>query len=402
MKRLMQQWTWGWALIIGFFIVVGHTVGWAADTNIWQGTGNIGIGTLTPSAPIDIRADAAMQYLYSTGNNNSTLWFGGDTDNNGTGQRYGQIGLDYTNNSIFLSTGSNAANRHFLINGSGNVGVGTTSPATKLDVWGPSNAASPVVIRTSSGAGGMSLSAVSGYAGLGLGSYWDGSAWRALNSDSALFYKDPLAHQFAIYGNSGLTAGNTFTPVKRFVMALDTGNVGIGTTTPAVKLHVVGPGTQPTDPPGLRVDGNAIVSGNIAAKYQDVAEWVPTKSALLPGTVVIIDSQATNQVLPAVKPYDTRVAGVVSTQPGLLLGEAGDDKAKIAHSGRVPVKVDASFGSIAAGDLLVTSPTSGYAMRSTPVDLGGVSIHRPGTVVGKALEPLTEGQGEILVLLTLQ
>jgi hypothetical protein len=29
-------------------------------------------------------------------------------------------------------------------------------------------------------------------------------------------------------------------------------------------------------------------------------------------------------------------------------------------------------------------------------------MHRPGTLVGKALEPLTEGQGEILVLLTLQ
>ena len=41
-------------------------------------------------------------------------------------------------------------------------------------------------------------------------------------------------------------------------------------------------------------------------------------------------------------------------------------------------------------------------MRSVPVNVGPVSVHRPGTLVGKALEPLREGQGEILVLLTLQ
>jgi hypothetical protein len=102
------------------------------------------------------------------------------------------------------------------------------------------------------------------------------------------------------------------------------------------------------------------------------------------------------------KPYDTRVAGVVSHQPGVVLGEPGQDKAMIAHSGRVRVKVDAKYGSIAVGDLLVTSPTSGYAMRSEPVNIGGTAMHRPGTLVGKALEALSAGQGEILVLLTLQ
>ena len=54
------------------------------------------------------------------------------------------------------------------------------------------------------------------------------------------------------------------------------------------------------------------------------------------------------------------------------------------------------------GGLLVTSPTTGYAMRSTPVKLSGIQFHRPGTVQGKALQALPTGQGEILVLLTLQ
>jgi len=66
------------------------------------------------------------------------------------------------------------------------------------------------------------------------------------------------------------------------------------------------------------------------------------------------------------------------------------------------VKADAEYGPIEVGDLLVASATPGYVMRSKPVDLNGISIHRPGTIIGKALEPLKEGQGEILTLVTLQ
>ena len=156
---------------------------------------------------------------------------------------------------------------------------------------------------------------------------------------------------------------------------------------------------SPTD---VSITGNVSVSGNIAAKYQDVAEWVPTRNKISPATVVIIDPSLDNHVLPASVAYDQRVAGVISDRPGLLLGEGGDDQVKVAHSGRVKVKVDATYGAIAAGDLLVTSATPGYAMRSEPVQVGEVRIHRPGPLIGKALEPLADGKGEILVLLLLQ
>ena len=144
------------------------------------------------------------------------------------------------------------------------------------------------------------------------------------------------------------------------------------------------------------------MTGNIAAKYQDVAEWVPARAAVPPATVVVIDSNNVNMVQSSGKAYDTRIAGVVSAQPGVILGEPGDDKVKVAHNGRVKVKVDAAYGPIAVGDLLVTSPTPGHAMRSEPLDVVGTLMHRPGTLLGKALEPLSEGCGEILVLLTLQ
>jgi hypothetical protein len=74
----------------------------------------------------------------------------------------------------------------------------------------------------------------------------------------------------------------------------------------------------------------------------------------------------------------------------------------VATTGRVRVKVDATNAPIRVGDLLVTSDKEGIAMRSKPLDLGGTPIHRPGTLIGKALEPLDKGVGEILVLLSLQ
>jgi len=154
----------------------------------------------------------------------------------------------------------------------------------------------------------------------------------------------------------------------------------------------------------MRLDenGNVTVSGNIAAKYQDVAEWVPSTQKLQAGTVVVLDTTRTNHVLASTKAYDTGVAGVVSDSPGVILGEGGDGRLKVATTGRVRVKVDATRAPIKVGDLLVTSDTQGVAMKSVPVDLGGVQIHRPGTIVGKALEPLDKGMGEILVLLSLQ
>src|ERR1043165_8609577 len=166
------------------------------------------------------------------------------------------------------------------------------------------------------------------------------------------------------------------------------GTVGIGTNSPAP--GVAGDITAPT------------LGGNLAAKYQDVAEWVPSAGDYEPGTVVVLDRERTNHVTISTTSFDTAVAGVISPRPGLLLGERGDGKSAVATTGRVHVKVDASKKPIHIGDLLVTSDRPGYAMLSDPIEIGGRRMHQPGTIIGKALEPLAQGQGEILVLLSLQ
>ena len=237
-----------------------------------------------------------------------------------------------------------------------NVGIGTTTPTSKLEV------ASEDGLKLSRPSTGQALLFYYG----GIQSPTDVFVWSS----------GPSAKLFL--GSGG-------TPQQVVVDQL--GRVGIGTLSPLSMFHVA---------------GDAKIDGNIAAKYQDVAEWVRTSDNPPPGTVVAIDLSESNRVVASATAYDMHVAGVVSAQPGVLLGEPGADKAKIAQSGRVKVKVDAKYGKIAVGDLLVSSPTPGHAMRSVPVEVAGVLMHRPGTLIGKALEQLTEGQGEILVLLTLQ
>jgi hypothetical protein len=170
------------------------------------------------------------------------------------------------------------------------------------------------------------------------------------------------------------------------------GNVGIGLSNPSFKLDVAGD-----------INSSATITGNnIVAKYQDVAEWVPSSEQVLPGTVVILDSTKSNQVISSTQSYDTRVAGVVSEQPGIVLGESGKGKVLVATTGRVLVKVDATKAPIHIGDLLVTSNMPGVAMKSEPITIGNRKMHMPGTLIGKALEPLEKGSGKILVLLSLQ
>lgn len=288
---------------------------------------------------------------------------------------------------------------------SGNVGIGTTSPTMPLYVAtdgtggalafqasnaGP-NADPGINMRHSRGEVAAPTATISGdRLGQILAQGYDGTSWLTAGAIHVFAEGTP---GITIPGSLRfLTSSSTATDIER--MRLDSnGNVGIGTTNPTSKLHVAG---------DAKITGNLTTDGNIAAKYQDVAEWVRSPSSLAPGTVVVIDPVENNRVLPSSQSYDTRVAGVVSSQPGIILGEAGADKAKVAHSGRVKVKVDAQYGPVEVGDLLVSSATSGYAMVSKPIDFNGVSLHRPGTIVGKALEPLKEGQGEILVLLTLQ
>jgi hypothetical protein len=135
----------------------------------------------------------------------------------------------------------------------------------------------------------------------------------------------------------------------------------------------------------------------------DVAEYWPVAGDVTPGTVLVLGAEG--KLRQSTFAYDTGVAGIISTEPGISLGrkeEGNSGDQLVALAGRVPCRVDASYGPIRSGDLLTTSNTPGYAMKAQPVDIGGTQIYRPGTILGKAAGSLESGTGTIDVLVTLQ
>jgi len=278
---------------------------------------------------------------------------------------------------------SSTGGANFFISNAGKVGLGTTSPYSLLEVtkagtvtttntYDPTN---PLLTFRNTSATNNN------YSGIGFAnSATSGFLTSAIFGVNETHTTTPSGHLEFFTKNAG-----TFSEAMRISA---TGNVGIGTSAPTEKLHVTG---------NVKVTGNIDVSGTINAKYQDVAEWVDSSQHLAAGSVVVLDITKTNQVIASTQSYDSRVAGVISLRPGVALGERGEGRVLVATTGRVKVKVDATNGPIQIGDLLVTSEKAGIAMKSVPVEIGGVRIHRPGTLIGKALEPLKNGTGEILV-----
>src|SRR5258708_7392460 len=205
---------------------------------------------------------------------------------------------------------------------------------------------------------------------------------------------------------AGLQIGQTGLPVIQsttgtlYLNRTSPGDVWIGSSSNPNGLQVKGTGMSPFAGP-LTVTGT-ITATTVYANYQDVAEWVPAAESMPAGTVVVISNDTNNTVTASTRSYDTGVAGVVSANPGLLLGVASASKGKIATTGRVRVRVDARKQPIPIGDLLVTIRRPPVPINSTPPHLSRAQLHPPPTLLGKGLEPLPNGEGDILVLLSLQ
>ena len=326
--------------------------------------------------------------------------------------QWGYLGMKDGDGMGLSLSSSDQHPEYLFVKANGKIGIGTTAPSDgfALHLLRADNPNAPESFAVQSSNGGTNSYADGQYladkAAFSVRAY--GSAFNTFSHVPGLSLanmSEIWADQIVAESNAGLligTGSRSTAPLPPIIFATQStermrisgdGNVTIKAPTSGYSLDVTGT---------VHASGDITSSGSIYANYQDLAEWVAASEPLAPGTVVILNPDQRDEVTASTNAYDTSVAGVVSERPGIVLGKAAANKAQIATTGRVKVKVDATREPIKIGDLLVTSNGSGTAMKSIPVNVAGVSMHRPGTIIGKALEPLNSGTGEILVLLSLQ
>jgi hypothetical protein len=123
-----------------------------------------------------------------------------------------------------------------------------------------------------------------------------------------------------------------------------------------------------------------------SAQYADLAEKYTADAEYAPGTVVVFGGTA--EVTVDAADSDSRVAGVVSTNPAFIMNDTLQSAhvVTVALTGRVPCLVT---GPVHKGDLMVTAGLGRARAEADP---------RPGTIIGKALEDFSGESGTIEVV----
>jgi hypothetical protein len=120
------------------------------------------------------------------------------------------------------------------------------------------------------------------------------------------------------------------------------------------------------------------------ANYADLAENYQADGVYKPGTVVVFGGS--NEITVSNIDHDTRIAGVVSTNPAYLMNSSQDNGTPVALAGRVPCLVQ---GPVTKGDRLV-NVASGIAGKFNP------DKAELGCVVGKSLQDLPHDHVELI------
>ena len=169
----------------------------AVANTLYLNAGNVGIGTNTPNAPLQFSNGIASRkiVLFQSTNNDHQVYSLGV---NSFVFRY-QVESTSANHVFYAGVNSTTSNELMRIQGNGNVGIGTASPAQLLDINGSSIFRNTMYISSQ------------GYL------TWAGGIANTLNLISS--------------AGKGLSLGSNDVHDRMYLST--TGSVGIGTTTPA-------------------------------------------------------------------------------------------------------------------------------------------------------------------------
>ncbi|PCH98704.1 MAG: hypothetical protein COB85_01050, partial [Bacteroidetes bacterium] len=389
------------------FGVLGHSNYWGMRAEHSTSGNSVNLGGTTYAMQI-VDGNQAAGYVLSSDASGNASWVDPSTVDDG----------DWTVSGSSMSSSV-----------SGNVGIGTASPGSKLDVTGNVNilsaTAHPLVIRAStSGYGTLIKESDDGFDAIGLFGY---------------------PSRGRIFINSGGTT--TIELDGSGVSYFNGGNVGINESSPGVGLHLTGKsiyldedsgsdwgaiwfkaqnqGTSGTHQMFMMGDKNTSrdegisfyhvngsptnvpsdTYGTKAFRFQwngaaygsswnttgiDLAEKFPSsEEGLEPGDVVVLDLEFRERIKGSCNGYEETLLGVISENPGVILGGNNKeleeiDAPPVALTGRVPVKVTLEGGPIKIGDVLTSSSTPKHGMKAS----------KTGAVFGIALEPFNGENGK--------
>ena len=392
----------------------------SAGTTLFQinENGFVGVNRSTPLTGNDafaVQADVSAgtyggMYLETTASG-GLPFYGYSTNGIATTWTY----LDGSTNKWHLYNSGD----HLTVQPDGNVGVGTTSPSSRLTVNG--------MIESLSG--GLTLpdgTVLDGSSDLGtLALPFSGSGDASGGNFSATFEITNTKD----LGRAGMFINNNSSNSSQALFA-ETQGTGEGArisidndanSDATLVLRHRGSGdlisafTRTSDATNKRFtvenDGDVLADGTFQGGGADVAEAFDVEGAPTtyePGDVLTVSTTTDRTVTKSTTARSTRVVGVYATKPGVLLSEDGTEtdlntKVPMGVVGVIPTKVSAENGAIERGDLLVTAETPGHAMKAQPTVIKGTKIYPQGAILGKALEGFDgPGTGTIDVLVNVK
>jgi hypothetical protein len=272
-----------------FKVYSGGSTGSPIDVMTLNGAGNVGIGTTSPGQKLSVEGGsiqlnannaAANYYLYlnkKSGQDGGILF---NRDNASDWQLTNGAG---NGDLIFYSYGT-ASEAITFKRATGNVGIGTTSPSAKLQVL---KGSSGNVASFASGATGTgNYSGITLHSSTSAGDDWYGSEIRSINTAGNPTFLNPRLGFFTQDYSTYLPAGRT-----EKMSILGNGDVGINTTAPTQKLHVVG---------SARITGaiydslnSSGSSGQVLSSTGTGTEWVTGGGGGGGSTIIVKDEGTT-------------------------------------------------------------------------------------------------------------